>query len=36
LGTQLTVTVPPGGRKGIALLTVTTQSGKDSKPVLIK
>jgi hypothetical protein len=34
--TQLTATVPSGGRKGIALLTVTTQSGEDSKPVLIK
>ncbi len=33
---QLTATVPTGGRKGIAILTVTTASGEDSKPFLMK
>lgn len=34
--TKLTATVPSGGRKGLALLTVTTASGEDSKPFLMK
>lgn len=34
--TTITATVPKGGRKGLAILTVTTASGEDSKPFLIK
>jgi len=34
--TKLTATVPSGGRKGLAILTVTTASGEDSKPFLVK
>jgi hypothetical protein len=34
--TTITATVPKGGRKGLALVTVTTASGEDSKPFLIK
>lgn len=29
-------TVPPGGRKGLVIVTVTTASGEDSKPFLVK
>ncbi len=32
----ITATVPPGGRKGLAIVTVTTASGEDSKPFLVK
>ena len=32
----LTATVPKGGRKGLAIVTVTTASGEDSKPFLMK
>ncbi|MEC4889342.1 MAG: IPT/TIG domain-containing protein [Nitrospira sp.] len=32
----ITTTVPSGGRKGMAILTVTTASGEDSKPFLVK
>jgi len=32
----VTVTVPESGKKGIRLLTVTTASGEDSKPFLVK
>jgi IPT/TIG domain len=35
-GTTITVTVPKGGRKGLAMVTVTTASGEDSKPFLVK
>jgi hypothetical protein len=34
--TTMTATVPSGGRKGMAILTVTTASGEDSKPFLMK
>lgn len=34
--TTITATVPTGGRKGLAIVTVTTASGEDSKPFLIK
>lgn len=34
--TTITATVPAGGRKGLAILTVTTASGEDSKPFLVK
>lgn len=34
--TTITTTVPSGGRKGLAILTVTTASGEDSKPFLMK
>lgn len=34
--TTITATVPTGGRKGLAILTVTTASGEDSKPFLMK
>ena len=34
--TTITATVPKGGRKGLAILTVTTASGEDSKPFLLK
>ena len=34
--TTITTTVPKGGRKGLAIVTVTTASGEDSKPFLIK
>jgi hypothetical protein len=34
--TKITATVPSGGRKGVAILTVTTASGEDSKPFLVK
>jgi hypothetical protein len=34
--TKITATVPSGGRKGLAILTVTTASGEDSKPFLVK
>ena len=34
--TTITATVPKGGRKGLAIVTVTTASGEDSKPFLIK
>lgn len=34
--TTITATVPKGGRKGLAILTVTTASGEDSKPFLMK
>ena len=33
---KITTTVPAGGRKGLVLLTVTTASGENSKPFLIK
>lgn len=32
----ITATVPKGGRKGLAIVTVTTASGEDSKPFLRK
>jgi hypothetical protein len=32
----ITTTVPKGGRKGLAIVTVTTASGEDSKPFLVK
>ncbi len=34
--TKITATVPSGGRKGLAMLTVTTASGEDSKTFLVK
>jgi hypothetical protein len=34
--TKISATVPSGGRKGLALLIVTTASGEDSKPFLVK
>lgn len=34
--TTITATVPKGGRKGLAIVTVTTASGQDSKPFLVK
>jgi hypothetical protein len=34
--TTITTTVPSGGRKGLAIVTVTTASGEDSKPFLVK
>ena len=34
--TTITATVPTGGRKGLAMVTVTTASGEDSKPFLVK
>jgi hypothetical protein len=34
--TTITATVPKGGRKGLAIVTVTTASGEDSKPFLLK
>ncbi|MBI4000951.1 MAG: IPT/TIG domain-containing protein [Nitrospira defluvii] len=33
---QITATVPIGRRKGMAMMTVTTASGEDSKPFLVK
>jgi hypothetical protein len=33
---KITTTVPAGGRKGLVLLTVTTASGENSKPFLVK
>ena len=32
----ITATVPAGGRKGLAMVTVTTASGEDSKAFLVK
>jgi len=32
----ITAIVPAGGRKGLAIVTVTTASGEDSKPFLVK
>lgn len=34
--TTVTTTVPKGGRKGLAMVTVTTASGAASKPFLVK
>lgn len=34
--TTITATVPTGGRKGLAMVTVTTASGEDSKTFLVK
>jgi hypothetical protein len=34
--TTITATVPKGGRKGLAIVTVTTASGEDSKTFLLK
>jgi len=34
--TTITATVPKGGRKGLAIVTVTTASGEDSKAFLLK
>jgi len=34
--TTITATVPQGGRKGLAIVTVTTASGADSKSFLVK
>ena len=34
--TTITARVPAGGRKGLAMLTVTTASGEDSKAFLVK
>jgi hypothetical protein len=34
--TTITATVPKAGRKGLAIVTVTTASGQDSKPFLMK
>lgn len=34
--TKITATIPSGSRKGLAILTVTTASGEDSKPFLVK
>ena len=34
--TTITATVPGGGRKGLAMVTVTTASGEDSKAFLLK
>ena len=33
---SITTTVPDGGKKGLVLLTVTTASGENSKPFLVK
>lgn len=33
---SITTTVPSGGKKGMVLLTVTTASGENSKPFLVK
>ena len=33
---SITTTVPSGGKKGLVLLTLTTASGENSKPFLIK
>jgi hypothetical protein len=33
---SITTTVPSGGKKGLVLLTVTTASGENSKPFLVK
>lgn len=33
---RITTTVPQGGKKGLVLLTVTTASGENSKPFLVK
>jgi hypothetical protein len=33
---SITTTVPSGGKKGLVLLTVTTASGENSKPFLMK
>lgn len=33
---RITATVPAQGRKGLAILTITTASGEDSKPFLMK
>ena len=33
---SITTTVPRGGKKGLVLLTVTTASGEDSRPFLLK
>jgi len=33
---SITTTVPKGGKKGLVLLTVTTASGENSKPFLVK
>jgi len=33
---SITTTVPNGGKKGLVLLTVTTASGENSKPFLVK
>jgi IPT/TIG domain-containing protein len=33
---QITTTVPSGGKKGLVLLTVTTASGENSMPFLVK
>ncbi len=33
---SITTTVPSGGKKGLVLLTVTTASGENSRPFLIK
>lgn len=33
---SITATVPSGGKKGIVLLSVTTASGENSKPFLVK
>lgn len=33
---KITATVPSGGKKGLVLLTVTTASGENSKPFLVK
>ena len=35
-GSTITATVPANSRKGLVLVTVTTASGEDSKPFLIK
>ena len=35
-GDSITATVPKGGKKGLVLLTVTTASGENSKPFLVK
>lgn len=34
--TKIAATVPSGGRKGVTIVTVTTASGEDSKPFLVK
>jgi hypothetical protein len=34
--TTISATVPAGGRKGLAMVTVTTASGEDSKAFLVK
>jgi len=33
---RITAVVPQGGKKGLVLLTVTTASGENSKPFLVK